>query len=155
MTDDAVPSIARGSADGNERYVGLGGSGAPTAANAQVNLLPATDVHPRAVAICLGVPAYLVPALWITFGGRETVLDLAIVTLIFVSLYGLIAACSAYSRDVEPNRSQTRSFGDFLRGTVDIESGPIPGWDAFIEIIALPVTLAIGWTIIMICYALA
>ena len=119
----------------------------------KANTLPATSLHPAAFAAPLLAAGCLVVAFWITFAGGETSLDLAVVTLIFVMLFGLMAGCGAYARNVEPDRAATRSFDEFLHGEVDIETGPISGRVAMWQMAAMPVILAIGATAILGCAA--
>lgn len=121
----------------------------PIASDAVPNSLPATCVHPGAIIIALVAAGYLVVACWITFAGGETSLVLAVVTLILVAMFGLIAGCGALARNVEPDRKSTRSFAEFIEGDVDIETGRITGREALVQIAAMPIILAIGGTMIL------
>jgi hypothetical protein len=116
-----------------------------------VKLQPATCLHPMAIVIPLIPATYLVIAFWVTFAGGEASLDLALVTLILVMLFGLIAGCGAAVRNVEPDRATTRTFREFLDGDVDIETGRITGREALWQIAAMPTILAIGGTAILAC----
>jgi hypothetical protein len=118
------------------------------------NTLPATSLHPVAIAIPLVAATYLVIAFWVTFAGGEASLDLAVVTLILVAFFGLIAGCGAYVRNVEPDR-RTRSFREFLDGHVDVETGRITGHAALWQMATMPVMLAIGGSVILACAASA
>jgi hypothetical protein len=113
------------------------------------NSLPATCVHPGAIIIALVAAGYLVIACWLTFAGGETSLILAVVTLILGTMFGLIAGLGAFARNVEPDRKSTRSFAEFIRGDVDIETGRITGHEALLQITAMPIVLAIGGTMIL------
>jgi hypothetical protein len=115
---------------------------------ARQNLLPATSVHPGGVAISSVATVYLVFVFWLTFAGGQGSLVLAVVTLIFLGLFGLLAGCGYYSRQVEPNRAGTRSFAEFVRGEVDIQTGRTSGRAALLQITAMPIILAVGGTII-------
>jgi hypothetical protein len=119
------------------------------ASDAVPNSLPATCVHPGAIIIALVAAGYLVIACWVTFAGGETSLVLALVTLILVTMFGLIAGCGALARNVEADRKSTRSFGEFIRGDADIETGRITGHEALVQIAAMPIILAIGGTMIL------
>jgi hypothetical protein len=119
------------------------------ASDAVPNSLRATCVHPGAIIIALVAAGYLVVACWITFAGGETSLVLAVVTLILLTMFGLIAGCGALARNVEPDRKSTRRFGEFFRGDVDIETGRITGHEALVQITAMPIILAIGGTMIL------
>jgi hypothetical protein len=113
------------------------------------NSLPATSVHPGAIAIALAAAAYFVIACWVTFAGGEASLVLAVVTLILAVMFGLLAYGSALSRNVESDRRLTRSFREFLKGDVDIETGRISGRAALLQIAAMPIILALGGTLIL------
>jgi hypothetical protein len=113
------------------------------------NLLPSTSLHPCGVAIPIIAAVYLVFVFWLTFAGGERSLILAVVTLIFLGLFGLLAGCGYYSRQVEPYRVGARSFAKFVGGDVDIETGRISGRAALLQITATPLILAVGGT--MIC----
>jgi hypothetical protein len=119
------------------------------APHAAPNSLSATCVHPGAIIIALVAAGYLVIAFWATFAGGETSLDLTVVTLILVMMFGLIAGGGALARNVEPDRKSTRSFGEFIKGDVDIETGRITGHEALLQITAMPIMLAIGGTMIL------
>jgi hypothetical protein len=119
------------------------------ASDAVPNSLPATCVHPGAIIIALVAAGYLVIACWVTFAGGETSIDLAIVTVILVMMFRLISGGGALARNVEPDRKSTRSFGEFIRGDVDIETGRITGHQALLQITAMPIILAIGGTMIL------
>jgi hypothetical protein len=117
------------------------------ASDAVPNSLPATCVHPGAIIIALVAAGYLVIAFWVAFAGGETSLVLAIVTVILVMMFGLIAF-GALARKVQPDGKSTRSFTEFIRGDVDIETGCITGHEALLQITAMPIILAICGTMI-------
>lgn len=58
-------------------------------------------------------------------------------------------------RDMTPERRQHRSFREFLDGNVDIATGRIGGWAAFMQIATLSVSLAVGGTAILVVAALS
>ncbi len=115
--------------------------------------LPATSVHPLAVAIPVAAFAWFVLAAWIAFAGGETSLVLAVVTFLGVMYFGGLVGGGAFARSVTPERARTRRFADFLDGDVDIATGRISGRAALWQIAAMPVALAIGATIIFGCAA--
>ena len=84
-----------------------------------------------------------------TFGGGEASLVLAVVTLTLAMMFALLACGGALSRNAEPERRPTRTFGEFLHGDVDIETGRISGRAALLQIAAMPVILALGGTLIL------
>ena len=118
------------------------------------NLLPATSVHPAAVAVPAIAASWLVLGAWAVFGGTDTVTVLAMVTVVLVMYGGLMLGGGAFARDVTPDRARTRSFRAFLTGRVDTATGPLTGRQALMEIATMPVTLALGGTAILAIAAL-
>jgi hypothetical protein len=116
----------------------------------QPALLEATSVHPVAVLIPIAAFAWFVIAAWIGFAGdREAAVSIFMVGFVNVMLFGLLAGGGWYSRNMMPERATTRSFRDFLHGPVDIATGRITGREAMLQIVALPVCLSIGGSIIV------
>ena len=107
-------------------------------------LLPATAVHPGAIAIALVASATLLIAAWAGFAGGPTSLVLTVVTVLLVVLFGCLVGGGMMGRNMTPEREQERSFSDFLNGDVDIATGRISGREALLQIICLPITLAVG-----------
>jgi hypothetical protein len=107
-----------------------------------------TTVHPVAVAIPLVCSAWFLLVSWVAFAGGETSLVLAVVTLIGVMFLGLVVGGGALARDMVPMPKHRRSFQEFLNGNVEIATGRVRGNEALLQIAALPVSIAIGATII-------
>jgi hypothetical protein len=113
--------------------------------------LPATSVHPVAVAIPVAAFAWFVLAAWIAFAGGEMSLVLAAVTFVSVMFFGLLAGGGALARNVTQERAHQRSFREFLDGDVDIATGRITGRVALWQIAMAPIALAVGGTIMIGC----
>lgn len=113
-------------------------------------LLPDTSIHPIAVAIPVATSGWFVTVSWCAFGGGETSLILAVIGFFCVIFFGLLLGCAAIGRDMTPDRAHGRRFGEFLRGDLDIETGRIKGLDALWQIAAMPIGLAVGFTLIAI-----
>ena len=113
------------------------------------NIPPTNDMHPIAIAMPLIVPAAMIAAFWLTVAGIE--LSLAVTTLTVMMLLGLISACGAFAHKVESNGTRTRTFREFLDGEVDVETGRITGRVAFRQVATIPVVVAIGSTLILVC----
>jgi hypothetical protein len=64
-------------------------------------------------------------------------------------LMGVLTGGGWYFRDMTPDGLVNRTFGAFIRGTVDTATGKISGRDALIQIAAMPVILSIGGMIII------
>lgn len=117
-------------------------------ASQEPKLLPATSIHPIAVSVPIAVAAWFVIVAWCAFGGGETSPVLAVVTLFFFIFSGVFVGGAAMGRNMTPERAHDRSFQAFLDGDVDIATGRIIGREALWQIAAMPVGLAIGFTII-------
>jgi hypothetical protein len=119
------------------------------------NILPTNGMRQLAIALPLVTTAYLAVAFWVALAGSELSLILAVATLIVMMSLGLITACSAFARNVEPGGTLTRNFREFLNGEVDVETGRISGRVALRQIATTPIVVAIGGTLIMACAAAA
>jgi hypothetical protein len=115
------------------------------------NTPPPNDMHPIAIAMPLIAPAAMIAAFWLTLAGSELSLIPAVTTLAVMMLLGLITACGAFAHKVETNGAHTPTFREFLDGEVDVETGRISGRVAFRQIATIPVVVAIGSTLILVC----
>jgi len=111
------------------------------------NIPPTNDMHPIAIAMPLIAPAAMIATFWLTLAGGELSLIPAVTTLTVV----MIAACGAFAHKVEPNGTRTRTFREFLDGEVEVETGRISGRVAFRQVATIPVVVAIGSTLILVC----
>ena len=110
---------------------------------------PATNVHSGAVAAALAAYAWFIAVAWIAFGRGYAALDLVVVVLVSVVLLGLLAGGAMMSRNMTPDRETTRTFGEFVNGNVDIETGRVSGRAALVQIAVMPILLAVGGTIMV------
>jgi hypothetical protein len=108
-------------------------------------------MHPIAIAMPLIAPAAMIATFWLALAGSELSLISAVTTLTVVMLLGLITACGGFAHKVEPNGTRTRTFREFLDGEVDVETGRISGRVAFRQVATIPVVVAIGSTLILVC----
>jgi hypothetical protein len=115
------------------------------------NIPPTNDMHPIAIAMPLIAPAAMIAAFWLALAGSELSLISAVTTLTVVMLLGLTTACGAFAHKVGPNGTCTRTFREFLNGEVDIGTGRISGRVAFRQVATIPVVVAIGSTLILVC----
>jgi hypothetical protein len=104
-------------------------------------------MHPIAIAMPLIAPAAMIATFWLALAGSELSLIPAVTTLTVM----MIAACGAFAHKVEPNGTRTRTFREFLDGEVDVETGRISGRVAFRQVATIPVVVAIGSTLILVC----
>jgi hypothetical protein len=111
------------------------------------NIPPTNDMHPIAIAMPLIASAAMIATFWLALAGSELSFIPAVTTLTVV----MIAACGAFAHKVEPNGTRTRTFREFLDGEVDVETGRISGRVAFRQVATIPVVVAIGSTLILVC----
>jgi hypothetical protein len=111
------------------------------------NIPPTNDMHPIAIAMPLIAPAAMIATFWLALAGSELFLIPAVTTLTVM----MITACGAFAHKVEPNGTRTRTFREFLDGEVDVETGRISGRVAFRQVATIPVVVAIGSTLILVC----
>ncbi len=125
--------------------------GTPEYAKTDPHLLPATRVHPIAIAIPLLAYAWLGVAAWLAFAGGETSLILAVIFVLSVMYFGLLVGGAVMGRNMTPERKQDRTVREFLDGEVEIATGRVTGREAMMQIVLMPVALAIGGTAIILC----
>lgn len=113
---------------------------------------PSVDVHPVAVLAAMAAQAVFMLAAWIAFGVGETALWLYFATLISVIYLGLIGIAGARSHIYGQWRSPRCSFADFLKADVGIFTGMMRGRDAFVEIAAPSLIVAIGSVILAVIW---
>ena len=101
----------------------------------------------------LGGFAWMLLAAWLVFGTNAgTDLDLAVITVLGTVFLGIPAimlrTAAGQSRTPRPR------WREFLSSSVDTATGPLPGWQAWLQVILIPAALAIGATVIGGAYAL-
>jgi hypothetical protein len=121
-------------------------AGRPVAKIRQIN-----DMHPIAIAMPLIAPTAMIAAFWLALAGSELSLFSVAAILIVMMLLGLTTACGAFTHKAEPNGTHTRTFREFLDGEVDVETGRVSGRVAFRQVATIPVVVAIGSTLILVC----
>jgi hypothetical protein len=98
----------------------------------------------RSIVIAFG---WMMLAAWLAFGGATgTNLDLAIATVLFVVFLGLPITMYRTAR----NRLQRQRTipKEFLSSRVDVATGSLSGREAWLEVILIPVALALAATLI-------
>ncbi len=95
--------------------------------------------------------AWLVLIAWAAFAGGYTSLALAVISFFCVVFFTLMLGLGSHAHQAGLPKVPRRSFGEFLNGTVDIQTGPVSGWQALIQTATVPVTLAVGGTMIVLC----
>jgi hypothetical protein len=113
-------------------------------------LKDATAVHPAVIGIAIFAAFWFAFAAWVGFAAdKEAAFLIVLVIFISAMFLGLLAGGGWYSRNMTPGRRSRRSFGDFLNGVVEIETGKISGREALFQIAGGPVLLAIGGTLMI------
>jgi hypothetical protein len=118
------------------------------------NTLPATCVHPFAIAMALATTAYTVLTFWIVFASGEASMVLTMVSLILTMMLGLITGCGYFGRNVEPYRATTRSFREFIEGDVDLQSGRTTGRASLCQLATVTGGVALGITSMLVVFVM-
>ena len=118
------------------------------------NALPATCVHPLAIAITLAATAYTVLTFWIVFASGEASMVLTMVSLILTMMLGLMSGCGYFCRNMEPYRATIRSFREFIEGDVDLQSGRITGRASLCQLVSVTGGVALGITSMLVVFVM-
>ena len=101
----------------------------------------AYGLHPAALSGLVGLYAVMLLSFWVSFArSGPAALVLTVVTVLMIMYFslvvgGIILADSTASGEVQ------RSFAEFLRGRVDILTGPISGRQAMVQLLLMPACL--------------
>ena len=97
--------------------------------------------------------AWMLLAAWLVFGTNAgTNLDLAVITVLGTVFLGIPVVM--FRTAVSQNRIPRPRWSEFLSSSVDIATGPLPGWQAWLQVILIPAALAIAATLVGGAYAL-
>lgn len=97
--------------------------------------------------------AWMLLAAWLLFGTTiATDLDLAVITLLFAVFLGIPVVM--YRTAASQNRIPRPRWIDFLSSSVDTFTGPLPGWQAWLQVILMPAALALAASVIGGAYVL-
>jgi hypothetical protein len=120
----------------------------------QTQRKPAT-VHPVVIEIAAGVAIWFLAVTWLSFAkGGEVDWDLVVATLFFVIFFSLLLLTASFAaRDPRWSLGHT-SFRDFLHGEVSTATGTMRGRDVLVEILLVPVSLALAATAIGLVFVL-
>jgi hypothetical protein len=118
---------------------------------------PTVGIHPVAIQIALGAAIWFVLAMAYFFSGPiDANFALTAVVGFAVIFFGLtlgLARMAANDPRWAPRPSPR--FADFVRDNVSIETGTIAAREALVQIVTLPLVLAVGATAIGIAFAAA
>lgn len=109
---------------------------------------------PTAIYVSVaGAFAWMLGAAWYAFGTTTgTDLDLAIITVLGIVFLGIPAALHHTAATRYP--PAPKRMGDFLSSQVDTATGPMRGGQAWLEVMLIPLALAIAATLIGGVYVL-
>jgi hypothetical protein len=102
------------------------------------------SIHPRIQKWAAAMAAWVMAAAWIGFSGAVTInIAIAICAVTLVMYLGVPLALARTARYASPKVS----FGDYLAGELETFGGTISGREAAIQILTVPVCLAVGLTV--------
>jgi hypothetical protein len=108
---------------------------------------PGQGVHPRVIWAALVIIVWFVIAMAISFSGTiEADYLFAVVVAVSAIFFTLLLGLAGHA--AARGGKDTSRLADFLRQDVAIDTGSISGWEATIQVLTLPATLALGATII-------
>jgi len=102
------------------------------------------DLHVGVFVLMLAAWAWLFAVLWLTFGTQlEGGFMVGISTGYVLMYFAVPAAMIKTAKKHTPHLPDRRGFGDFLRGHIQIATGSMKGWEATVQILLVPVGLAL------------
>ena len=129
---------------------------APLAPPARYNEAPLWDMHPGASGLWLGCWGVLLAIFVATFAGfAYPMYMLAIVACCALSFFSLPILMERQSVKQGWSRKVRQSFGEFLDGSFQTATGPMPGKEAVLQMILVPGALAFGAALIGLIIASA
>lgn len=114
-----------------------------------------SGVHPVVIEIALGAVLWFLVMSWLTFAwGREVDFNLVVVTAFFIFFLALFLLTASFALPDPRWRQPHMSFRRFLHARIDTATGATSGREVLVQIAALPLTLALGGTLIGIVWVL-
>ena len=105
------------------------------------------SVHPVPILVALACCAWFLILSWACFAAFDLETGLAVVVVSTISaMYLGGMTLGGYFSANSRTAGKRRSFRQFLRGRVDIATGFVSGREAMLQIVMLPVGLAVGAT---------
>ncbi len=107
------------------------------------------SVHPLVIRTAMVASAWFVIAMAISFsGGIEADYLLGVVVGFSVIFFTLVLGLASHAAARMRDGRRSESLDEFLSEEIAIDSGSIKGKEAMVQLLTLPVTLAIGATAI-------
>jgi hypothetical protein len=112
-----------------------------------------TSVHPVVIELAIGAALWFVAIVWLAFAkGVETDFLLVVITLFFAFFFGLFLLTASYGLHDPRWELPSTTFREFLTSRVSTATGTMRGRDVLIEIMVLPLSLALAATLIGIAW---
>jgi hypothetical protein len=113
-------------------------------------------MHPLAIRIATVAAAWFVIAMAISFSGGIETDYLMWVTIVFgIIFFGLTLGIAGRAAREPRWGGRPASFRDFVRGQVAIQTGRVTGSEAMVQLLTLPIVLALGATAIGLVFVLS
>ncbi len=110
---------------------------------------PGHSVHPLVIRAAVVASVWFVIAMAISFsGGIEADYLLAVVIGFSVIFFTLVLSLARYAAAHAPGGAPDDSLDEFLDEDVAINTGSVSGKEALVQVLMLPIALAIGATMI-------
>lgn len=107
----------------------------------------AADLHPGVYVAALAGWVWLFGAFWATFGGEaEGAMMLAVDTVFLAVFFGTPFILKRTADRFLKREDRAGSFADFLHMEMETLTGLVSGWSALIQVVIVPVSLALGMT---------
>ncbi len=117
---------------------------------------PIHAMHPTAIRIAMIAVVWFVIAMALAFGRTlESDYIMAVMIGFAVMFFGLTLSLALRAAHQRRWADKPVSFDRFVHDNVAIESGKVPGAEALVELLTLPITLALGATVIGIIYLMS
>lgn len=112
-----------------------------------------TEIH-GAIFVVAGLAyIWLMTVAWVSFGLTGYAdLDLSVASVIFVMIMTITLLVYVIARSHLTRKLP--AWDEFFKGNVDTHTGPVPGWQAGLEIAMIPIVLAFSATLIGIVWML-
>lgn len=114
-----------------------------------LRLGPGADIHGGIYAIIGGAYAWMIFVLWLALNADGEAVFMIAISTFFLAMYaGIPAALTAIGRNPPEYRSRLHSdFAEFLDRKFSTSTGTISGREAALQILSIPVILALGMTL--------
>lgn len=130
----------------NTQFLALDATAAPSAANDQHPHLPerlVPDLPPAVGFMLVGAFAWIIGAFLITFWSDLQALEMVVVDIVYVSVY---LGVPWLILKLEPKTGPNPTFAQFMRRGIQTFTGHLTGAEALIQILTIPVALAVATT---------